>query len=380
MDQHTSFGSGPDSQEGEFWAQFSEEWQEILAAYALGALEPEEMIALDDYLHNHPELQAVVDRLDETAAALAYGAPVALPTPDAKRALLDRVDRELQGTLAYPQRNRSQQIPAPHDDHERHTATAPLRPQRPNPESTTTAPQSTAISPYLPAKPLQPTARLRGSSGRSRWGRQRRSNAGFFDFATGWKIATMATAAALLFFIIATAQLAGQLNRLNQQEITSSAALATATAALDRAQAELATAHQENRELQETAQQLAERLQTDQQQLTSLVTVNQVVALGGTEFAPQAEGTLFVGEDSLVLVLRGLQPLPTGQTYQLWLIPADNAPVSAGLVHVSDGESPNVTTDVTLTTETFATVGLSVEPAGGSAQPTGNIVMLGNRT
>ena len=110
------------------------------------------------------------------------------------------------------------------------------------------------------------------------------------------------------------------------------------------------------------------------------MTVNQVVALGGTEFAPQAEGTLFVGEDSLVLVLRGLQPLPTGQTYQLWLIPADNAPVSAGLVHVSDGESPNVTTDVTLTTETFATVGLSVEPAGGSAQPTGNIVMLGNRT
>jgi anti-sigma-K factor RskA len=213
---------------------------------------------------------------------------------------------------------------------------------------------------------------------------------GFFDFATGWKLTALVAAAALLFFVISTVQLTGALNSALQRVTVLDETLADRTAALNEATAQLASVadlqnevaqlQAERSQLEQATQQLVQQLQAEEQQISSLLTVSQVVALDGTAAAPQAQGTLFVGEDSLVLVLRGLQPLPSGQTYQLWLIPADSAPISAGLVQVADEEGPSLTTDVALTTATFSAVGLSVEPAGGSAQPTGDIVLLGNRT
>jgi len=393
MDQYSYFNSGPSHQEGGFWDQFSEEWQDILAAYALGALEPEEMIALDDYLQNHSELQGVVQRLDETVVAMAYAAPPALPSSAAKEKLMARVYDELGENRPntqpqMPRQNMSQ--PAMPQQGELPAARAHRNTEQRNlsPSPFPRATETTALSTYRPNMPLRPAGKPpTARSNRLRARRPSRVSGGFFDFATGWKVATMATAAALLFFVIATVQLTGQLNRLNQQSGTADATVSAITAELSKSQTALASVRQEaralqneNNQLQTTAAQLAAQLQVDQQQLVSLLGVSQVVELGGTEFAPGAEGALFVGENSLVLILHGLQPLPDNQIYQLWLIPPENEPVSAGLVHVLDGMAPNLTTDVALVTTSFATVGLSVEPAGGSEQPTGDIVLLGNRT
>ena len=187
--------------------------------------------------------------------------------------------------------------------------------------------------------------------------------------------------------MVTTVQLLGQLQGVAEQSAATNTtmaqqqtALAAATDQVTRLQAQVAQLQTANAQLQTAGQQLVEQFEQERQQISALLAVNQLVALDGTASAPGARGTLFVGENSLVLLLEGLQPLPAGQTYQLWLIPADSDPISAGLVEVATTTAPNLTTEARVPTTTFAAVGLSVEPAGGSPQPTGEIVLLGNRT
>jgi anti-sigma-K factor RskA len=100
------------------------------------------------------------------------------------------------------------------------------------------------------------------------------------------------------------------------------------------------------------------------------------VSLKGTQAEPQAQGQLIANptSDSAVLVVTGLPPLEPGKTYQVWLI-AD-APVSAGLLTVdANGQGVLIITS-TESIGSFKALGISVEPTGGSPQPTGDIVVL----
>lgn len=100
------------------------------------------------------------------------------------------------------------------------------------------------------------------------------------------------------------------------------------------------------------------------------------VSLKGTEAQPQAQGQLLVNPNSqsAVLVIAGLPPLEPGKTYQVWLI--DAAPVSAGLLTVDqNGQAVFVVTSEA-EIGSFNSLGISVEPEGGSPQPTGDIVVL----
>jgi len=100
------------------------------------------------------------------------------------------------------------------------------------------------------------------------------------------------------------------------------------------------------------------------------------VSLKGTEAQPHAQGQLIADpkEQSAVLVISGLPPLEPGRTYQVWLI--GNAPVSAGLLTVDEnGQSVLIVTSEEAI-GSFNSLGISVEPEGGSEQPTGEIVVL----
>ncbi|HEV8220614.1 MAG TPA: anti-sigma factor, partial [Streptosporangiaceae bacterium] len=69
----------------------------------------------------------------------------------------------------------------------------------------------------------------------------------------------------------------------------------------------------------------------------------------------------------LAVVTTGLPALPPGKVYQLWLI-SKPAITSAGLLPpAKDGQTPPVLATGVVTGDTL---GLTVEPAGGSAQPT----------
>jgi anti-sigma-K factor RskA len=69
----------------------------------------------------------------------------------------------------------------------------------------------------------------------------------------------------------------------------------------------------------------------------------------------------------LAVVTTGLPALPPGKVYQLWLI-GKPAITSAGLLPpAKDGQTPPVLATGVVKGDTL---GLTVEPAGGSAQPT----------
>jgi len=66
---------------------------ELLPAYVLGALDPDELGFVEAYLAAHPEAHGEVEELRETLGLLAFAAPRLAPPPGAKAALLERVER-----------------------------------------------------------------------------------------------------------------------------------------------------------------------------------------------------------------------------------------------------------------------------------------------
>jgi anti-sigma-K factor RskA len=94
-----------------------------------------------------------------------------------------------------------------------------------------------------------------------------------------------------------------------------------------------------------------------------------------------AAGNLIVSPDGkqAVFFLRGLAVLDGAHTYQMWLVPANAAPVSVGLFQAQAGQ-PYVSILVTSPTsmKTFAAFAISVEPQGGSPAPTTKPILAVN--
>ena len=101
------------------------------------------------------------------------------------------------------------------------------------------------------------------------------------------------------------------------------------------------------------------------------------VSLKGTEAEPQAQGQLIADPDSqaAVLVISGLPRLEPGKTYQVWLIDG-GAPVSAGLLSVDENGQGVFIVNSDESIGSFNSLGISIEPEGGSTEPTGDIVVL----
>ena len=101
----------------------------------------------------------------------------------------------------------------------------------------------------------------------------------------------------------------------------------------------------------------------------------QVVDLEGQGELEAANGRAYVDQSTqeVVLVVQRLRPLQSDQTYQAWLI-TGAGPVSAGLFAVD--ELGNGITTLAVPYSPGSAVGVSLEPAGGSEQPT-EVVLLG---
>jgi anti-sigma-K factor RskA len=72
-------------------------------------------------------------------------------------------------------------------------------------------------------------------------------------------------------------------------------------------------------------------------------------------------------KDAAVVKMNGVPAPPAGKVYQMWLIPKDgSAPVSQGLMDAEALSKPAVVKGI----GSAAALGITVEPAGGSATPT----------
>jgi hypothetical protein len=71
-----------------------------------------------------------------------------------------------------------------------------------------------------------------------------------------------------------------------------------------------------------------------------------------------------------------IAPAPAGKSYQLWLVPASGTPVNAGLVKANQENGAMV---MHLTPGLVATAfAVTMEPQGGTPQPTGPKVLVGS--
>ena len=127
----------------------------------------------------------------------------------------------------------------------------------------------------------------------------------------------------------------------------------------------------------------ADQLIRDQQHIEKLVQVlvapdTLTVKLAATQKDVNASGVVkFNSKAGVVLYTADLAPLPPSQSYQIWLVPPSGPPVSAGLLGPGGhawggmwtGEVP-----ANIQAKGFA---LTIEPVGGTLQPTGPKVLLG---
>jgi anti-sigma-K factor RskA len=103
------------------------------------------------------------------------------------------------------------------------------------------------------------------------------------------------------------------------------------------------------------------------------------ITLVAAKSVPQPQGKVFYlpGKAHLVFLASNMAPLPPDHVYELWLIPLNGAPIPAGLFKADahgSGSILNPPLQAGLEAKAFA---ITVEPEGGSAAPTSQIIMLG---
>lgn len=89
-------------------------------------------------------------------------------------------------------------------------------------------------------------------------------------------------------------------------------------------------------------------------------------------------GTLVYDPEGQLAILnvQGLAALPEGQVYQVWLIKPDETRISGGLFNTWDETgSASYVINSPSSMETFVGIGVTIEPEGGSAGPTGSRVL-----
>ncbi len=132
-----------------------------------------------------------------------------------------------------------------------------------------------------------------------------------------------------------------------------------------------------NRELDLRGQQLtAERRKIDE----VIARATRMVSLSGDAGAPQATARLFwdVEHQEWVIFFYNLPPAPSDKDYQLWYVTNDQRKLSARVFRHDAGDRLELR--ISLPREVasvLAATAVTLEPRGGSQQPTGQLVLKG---
>lgn len=307
----------------------NEEIEALLPFYALGALTEEETAVVDSYLSANPEARQRLETLAEVAAFLPHDAPPMSPSPATKTQLMARVQRSrvVQG--------------------------------------------KTAVS--------SPTLWQR----LARWWRTLHQSSLMPTLAVG----SMALAAVLLFWAFSLrGQLQTQQEKIAMLEtavIDRDATIMSLGATLAERDALVQTLQNELTGQSDTLAALNGEVAALQQQVADYDLVLAQLAQHETQLvainSEQGEATgqlLFTGEgETAVFVLSNLAPLTNEQDYQAWLIDESGAH-SAGLLTVGEDGQAVLQVAAHRSIASLTAVGISLEPAGGSEQPT-TVIMLG---
>jgi anti-sigma-K factor RskA len=178
----------------------------------------------------------------------------------------------------------------------------------------------------------------------------------------GWALAASVALVLLAGAVVWGVALQGRLERAERDRTAFAADLAAARAELSRTEARLARGEVERAAmLRHLAVLGASRLQQ--------------VQLAALPPAPAASGRMFVDAKSgeALFSAAGLPALPSDRTYQLWYI-AEGKPTSAGTFDVGPRGDGRVLVEAALPPGGVVWA-VTVEPAGGVPQPTGEMVL-----
>jgi anti-sigma-K factor RskA len=135
---------------------------------------------------------------------------------------------------------------------------------------------------------------------------------------------------------------------------------------------------------QEKLEQQQEKLDQLQNQLRSesafLNTPElRVTMLAGTEKSPRSTGKILwnARERKALFYAANLPTIPPGKTYQLWIIAA-NKPFDAGIFSVDKNGNGFLRVDFLSEADKAQKFAVTLEPAGGVPQPTGEMHLLGS--
>jgi len=130
----------------------------------------------------------------------------------------------------------------------------------------------------------------------------------------------------------------------------------------------------------ETAVADARRVNTELQSAMGVLAAPDLVRidLAGQTPAPQATArALWSRARGMVFTATNLPPLPAGQVYQVWVVPAAQPPISAGLLAPDPAGAGQTYFSTAPDIPPPAAVAVSIEPAGGVPAPTGAIYLVG---
>lgn len=121
------------------------------------------------------------------------------------------------------------------------------------------------------------------------------------------------------------------------------------------------------------------QLASELQQINAVLNSPQrsVITMAGLESAPNASANIYWDhQQNRWVVAANLPPAPAGKVYQLWMVTAD-AKVSAGLIEPNPRGHGFVVVDVPANVGQMQAAAITLEPQGGSPQPTMPIYVLG---
>jgi anti-sigma-K factor RskA len=102
------------------------------------------------------------------------------------------------------------------------------------------------------------------------------------------------------------------------------------------------------------------------------------IDLAGQPAAPSATARAYWSRSNgLVLLASNLPPLPAGRTYQLWVLTAEPAPISAGLLQPDRDGHASMTVVTPVNMPAPVAMAVTIEPAGGVPLPTGDKYLVG---
>lgn len=298
----------------------TEEKQEQAALYALGALSQHEAQAFEHQLgDSDSQVGEDLESFEKVVAALGYMADSAEPPPYLLDVLNMRIQKEEQipvpaPVLQFPERNNANAQPV-------------------IPPTNNVQPQS--FTPFPEAKPARKSSVL-----------------SFIPWALAASFA-VAAIVGLLFWRNA------KLER-------------------DALKNQIATT-------QSQSEQLRNQITQENDKVFELARINQalrspnsrVIELAGQEVAPTSTANIYWDTSSNQwVVAANLPPAPEGKVYQLWFVTPD-AKISAGLLKTNDKGHGFSVIDVPKDVTNVAAAAITLEPAGGSAQPTMPIYTVG---